>query len=153
MTLLFTTIGSLADYDNWNKWVLIVATGECTEHQTRCEEPPRIVLTLAVICWGSQFGFLGVTLSSQWQTAMALFMVGYITYGVTLVFYASVFPRLARNTARTKEARDQFARGEIALEDYERVEMLEKNRISNISTAHSNCKSSVHGIHRHELSF
>ena len=104
------------------------------------------MLTLTVICWGSQFGFLGVTLSSQWQIAMALFMVGYITYGVTLVFYASVFPRLARNTARTKEARDQFSRGEIALEDYERVEMLEKNRISNISTAHSNCESSVHGI-------
>lgn len=28
MTLLFTTIGSCADYGNWNKWILIAATGE-----------------------------------------------------------------------------------------------------------------------------
>ena len=28
MTVLFTTIGSIADYDNWNKWILFIATGE-----------------------------------------------------------------------------------------------------------------------------
>jgi hypothetical protein len=27
MTLFFTSIGSCADYGNWNKWILIVATG------------------------------------------------------------------------------------------------------------------------------
>lgn len=92
----------------------------------------------SIICWASQFGFIGVWLPSQWQTAMALFMLGFITYGLTLVFYASAFPRLARNTERTKVARRQLDAGEIETREYERVEMLERNRISNISTAHSN---------------
>lgn len=69
-------------------------------------------------------------------------MTGYITYGITLVFYASVFPRLARNTQRTKDARAALDRGEINSSDYETVEMLERNRLSSISTAHSNCGSS-----------
>ena len=93
-----------------------------------------------MICWGSQFGFLGVFKGSQWETAMALYMLGYITYGLTLVFYASVFPRLARNTQRTKDARSRMDSGEISNSEYEQVEMLERNRLSTISTAHSNCK-------------
>ena len=63
----------------------------------------------------------------------------FMTYGVTLVFYASVFPRLARNTPRTKAARERLDQGTIDTEEYEKVEMLERNRLSNISTAHSNC--------------
>lgn len=123
MTLFFTSVGSLADYGVWNKWVLIVAT---------------------VICWASQFGWMGITQASQWQAAIGVYLLGYISYGVTLVFYASVFPRLARNTAKTKKAREQLDNGEIAIEDYETVEMLERNRLSTISTAHSNCMSIVH---------
>jgi hypothetical protein len=96
-------------------------------------------LILRVICWGSQFGFLGVFKASQWETAMTLYMLGYITYGLTLVFYASVFPRLARNTQRTKEARREMDSGQLSISDYEQVEMLERNRLSSISTAHSNC--------------
>jgi hypothetical protein len=140
MTLLFTTIGSCADYADWNKWILIVSTGERTMPQM---SPACVVIAdvdTLVICWGSQFGFLGISQPYQWHTAMAMYMLGFLSYGVTLVFYASIFPRLARNTQKTKDARAALDRGEIATEDYERVEMLERNRLSNISTAHSNCK-------------
>jgi hypothetical protein len=65
---------------------------------------------------------------------MALFMIGYITYGATLVFYAAIFPRLARNTGHTRALRDQYEEGKITREEYELEESLEKNRISNIST-------------------
>lgn len=65
---------------------------------------------------------------------MALYMVGFISYGATLVFYAAAFPRLARNTARSRELREKYESRQIALEEYELEESLEKNRISNIST-------------------
>ncbi|BEJ01847.1 hypothetical protein CcaverHIS631_0605290 [Cutaneotrichosporon cavernicola] len=117
MTLLFTTIGSAADYGSVSRWVLLLAT---------------------VVCWASQFGFLGVTQPSQWEVAMGLFVLGFVSYGVTLVFYASVFPRLARNTPRTKAARRQLDAAEISAAQYEIVEMLERNRLSAVSTAHSN---------------
>ena len=69
---------------------------------------------------------------------MALYMLGFVSYGATLVFFAALFPRLARNTARTRHLREELAKGNITPEEFEREESLEKNRISNISTMHSN---------------
>lgn len=68
---------------------------------------------------------------------MALYMVGFITYGATLVFYAALFPRLARNTPHARQLREKFENGEVTPEVYEKEESLEKNRISNISTVSS----------------
>jgi Vacuole effluxer Atg22 like len=65
---------------------------------------------------------------------MVLFMVGFVSYGATLVFYAALFPRLARNTPHARRLREKYDRGEITAEVYEMEESLEKNRISNIST-------------------
>lgn len=69
---------------------------------------------------------------------MALYMLGFISYGATLVFYAAIFPRLARNTPHARELRERYEKGEIAAEEYEQEESLEKNRISNISTVRLN---------------
>ena len=68
---------------------------------------------------------------------MALYMISFITYGATLVFYAAVFPRLARNTSHARQLRGKYEAGEISAEEYEVEESLEKNRISNISTVRS----------------
>lgn len=65
---------------------------------------------------------------------MGLYMLGYVSYGATLVFYAALFPRLARNTARSRMLREQLAEGKVTAEEFEKEESLEKNRISNIST-------------------
>lgn len=70
---------------------------------------------------------------------MALYMIGFISYGATLVFYASVFPRLARNTQYSRDLRERYDRGEISAEVYVLEESLEKNRISNISTVGALC--------------
>ena len=70
---------------------------------------------------------------------MALYMIGFISYGATLVFYAAIFPRLARNTQHSRDLRERYDRGEISAELYEREESLEKNRISNISTVSLFC--------------
>ena len=70
----------------------------------------------------------------RWGVAMALYMIGFISYGATLVFYAAAFPRLARNTAHSRELRRKYEANEISHEEYEIEESMEKNRISNIST-------------------
>lgn len=72
---------------------------------------------------------------------MASFMIGFITYGGTLVFYAAIFPSLARNTPHARTLRAAYEAGEISREDYELEESLEKNRISNISTVSSFSRS------------
>ncbi|KAF5333244.1 hypothetical protein D9611_002776 [Ephemerocybe angulata] len=117
MTLIFTTIGSAADYGTFGRWLLLVVT---------------------CICWAAQYASMSLTSPSRWGVAMALFMIGFISYGATLVFYAALFPRLARNTAHTRELLQRYNAGEITREEYELEESLEKNRISNISTTHSN---------------
>jgi uncharacterized membrane protein len=70
---------------------------------------------------------------------MALYMIGFISYGATLVFYAASFPRLARNTQHSHNLREKYHHGEISAEVYEQEESLEKNRISNISTVGTSC--------------
>ncbi len=74
---------------------------------------------------------------------MGLYMVGFIAYGATLVFYAAVFPRLARNTAHARSLKEKYENGETPREEYEQEESLEKNRISNISTV---CDSLLAGF-------
>ncbi|KAI9467369.1 MFS general substrate transporter [Lactarius psammicola] len=115
MTMIFTTIGSAADYGTFGKWLLFVVT---------------------LICWAAQFASMSLTSAgvSRWH----LYMIGFISYGATLVFYAAIFPRLARNTQHSRDLRERYDRGEISAEVYEQEESLEKNRISNISTTHSN---------------
>ncbi|TDL30024.1 MFS general substrate transporter [Rickenella mellea] len=117
MTAIFTTIGSAADYGNFGRWLFLAMT---------------------TICWGAQFSSMSLTSSDRWKAAMALYIIGFVSYGATLVFYAAIFPRLARNTPHAKALREKYENGEIPFEVYEREESLEKNRISNISTMHSN---------------
>jgi len=117
MTAIFTTIGSAADYGGFGRYVLLFFT---------------------LVCWAAQFASMSLTKPSRWGLAMALYMIGFISYGATLVFYAAAFPRLARNTPHSRSLREKYDSGEISAEEYEQEESLEKNRISNISTMHSN---------------
>ena len=65
---------------------------------------------------------------------MVLYMIGFITFGATIVFFGTVFPRLARNKLHARRLRAKYEAGEIEREEYEVEESMEKNRISNIST-------------------
>lgn len=81
---------------------------------------------------------------------MAIYMISFITYGATLVFFAAAFPRLARNTAKARRLQEKLAAGEIDQATYERDESMEKNRISSISTV--NYTPNDPWIERHDLS-
>ncbi|KAF8437153.1 MFS general substrate transporter [Boletus edulis BED1] len=117
MTAIFTTFGSAADYGNFGRWLLFSVT---------------------VICWIAQYACMTLTSPSRWKLAMALYIIGFVSYGATLVFYAAIFPRLARNTQHSRSLRERYENGHISVEEYEREESLEKNRICNISTVHNN---------------
>jgi MFS-type transporter involved in bile tolerance (Atg22 family) len=56
-----------------------------------------------------------------------------------LVFYAAVFPRLARNQPHVRKAREEDLRdSKITQAEYDKIESLERNHVSSVSTAHSN---------------
>ncbi|KAG2156428.1 autophagy-related protein 22-like protein [Suillus clintonianus] len=117
MTVILTTIGSAADYGTFGRWLLFAVT---------------------VVCWAAQYACMALTTPNRWILAMVLYIIGFVSYSVTLVFYAAVFPRLARNTPHARQLREKYESGEIPLEVYEKEESLEKNRITNIFTVHSN---------------
>jgi len=55
------------------------------------------------------------------------------------VFYAALFPRLARYMPDVRKAREEDLKdGKIGQKEYDKIESMERNHISNISTAHSN---------------
>ncbi|KAG1831185.1 vacuole effluxer Atg22 like-domain-containing protein [Suillus subalutaceus] len=92
----------------------------------------------SVVCWAAQYASMALTTPNRWVLAMVLYIIGFVSYGATLVFYAALFPRLARNTPHARQLREKYESGEIPPEVYEQEESLEKNRISNISTVYSN---------------
>ncbi|KAB8268382.1 autophagy-related protein Atg22B2 [Aspergillus minisclerotigenes] len=118
MTVIFVWLGSAADYGSFGRWLLLVLT---------------------VVCWALQYGMMAIKHPNQWPAAMGMYVVAYVAYGATLVFYAAVFPRLARFMPHVRKAREEDLREDkITLDEYDAIESLEKNHISNVSTAHSN---------------
>ncbi|KAG0151263.1 hypothetical protein CROQUDRAFT_57235 [Cronartium quercuum f. sp. fusiforme G11] len=116
MTLLFTTFGGAADHGSFGRYFL---------------------LALTLICWASQYSTIALNEDPmKWKWAMVLYIIGFVSYGATLVFYAAAFPRLARHTPKAKAARDPVNR--LSDNQLETELSLERNRISNISTVHSN---------------
>ncbi|RAH45036.1 uncharacterized protein BO95DRAFT_443491 [Aspergillus brunneoviolaceus CBS 621.78] len=117
MTVTFVWLGSAADYGSFGRWLLLVLT---------------------VICWAMQYAMMSIRHSDQWPTAMGLYVISYVAYGATLVFYAAVFPRLARHMPHVQRARQDLKEEKISQREYDAIESLERNHISNVSTAHSN---------------
>ncbi|PYH77254.1 autophagy-related protein Atg22B2 [Aspergillus uvarum CBS 121591] len=117
MTVTFVWLGSAADYGSFGRWLLLVLT---------------------VICWAMQYAMMSVRHPNQWPTAMGLYVISYVAYGATLVFYAAVFPRLARHMPHVQSARRDLKEEKISKREYDAIESLERNHISNVSTAHSN---------------
>jgi hypothetical protein len=52
--VLLLFLGSMGDYGPWKKWILI---------------------TSSVVCWATQFGFLGLKHASQYNVAIALYIL------------------------------------------------------------------------------
>jgi hypothetical protein len=70
---------------------------------------------------------------SRWGVAMGIYTITFISYSVTLSFYAAAFPQLARNTRHMRDLRERYDEGKITADDYEQAEALEKSKISSFS--------------------
>jgi hypothetical protein len=64
MTMFFTTIGSLADYGNWNKWILITATGKLIRALAGIELIAGDLLGIAIRLDGNH---LRITMASRYR--------------------------------------------------------------------------------------
>ncbi|CZR54319.1 related to AUT4-breakdown of autophagic vesicles inside the vacuole [Phialocephala subalpina] len=122
--ILFIGIGSLADFGNWNPWV---------------------VRGFSVVCWAFEFGFLGVTNGSQWRTAMALYILSSITFWASYVFFNAIFPKLAHDLPESRLAREEFLNGSINEEEFERKCSMARSKIMNISYVWNNIGFTVCG--------
>lgn len=116
MTVIFVWLGSAADYGSFGRWLL---------------------LALTVVCWALQYGMMAIRRPSQWPAAMGMYVVAYIAYGATLVFYAAVFPRLARYMPKVRKAREEDLReNKIDQAEYDMIESLERNHIRYLIIRH-----------------
>ncbi|RAL68785.1 hypothetical protein DID88_007476 [Monilinia fructigena] len=84
------SIGSLADFGNWNPWV---------------------VRTFSLLSFAFEFGFLGVQYAYQWKIAMALYILSSVTWWASYVFFNAIFPKLAHDLPEVHKAREDFAQG------------------------------------------
>jgi len=73
------------------------------------------------------------TAPSRWSVAMAIYIIGFISFGLMFAFYVAIFPQLARNTPRMRNVRKRFDEGEMTADKYKREEALEKTKISSLS--------------------
>lgn len=80
-----------------------------------------------------QFGFLGLKHPSQYQSAIGLYVVSSLSYNICPTFWTPSFPQLARNTPEALALKRQYQNGELTEPDYERIQMLQRNRLSNIA--------------------
>jgi len=134
--LVFIGVGSLADYGNWNPWV---------------------VQTFSVICWAFEFGFLGVRRADQWRTSMALYILSgmskvyhisfalsqtdyapAITFWASYVFFNAIFPKLCHDLPEVRNAHDELLEGKISEEAYEHRCSIARSKITNISYGWNN---------------
>jgi len=99
-----------------------------------CHESDLYDRSFSILSFSFEQGCNFAAAPDRWKVAMGLYIISFVSYGATLVFYAAAFPRLARNTAHARRLKERHDRGEIPEAVYEQEESMEKNRISNIST-------------------
>lgn len=103
------TIGAYADYGNWR---------------------PLICIVSSVISWGIGFAWLAVKDGSFWNTAAALFIVGYVAFNCSTSYFLAAMPGLVRDLPVVQESAQAVLEGRKAPEEHVTLDMLERNRLA-----------------------
>ncbi|RDW87444.1 autophagy-related protein [Coleophoma crateriformis] len=123
-SILFISIGSLADYGEWNPWV---------------------VRTFSILCYAFEFGFLGVTTAAKWRIAMALYILSSVTWWASYVFFNAIFPKLAHDLPEVRYATAEYLEGKMTENEYEEVCSMARSKIMNMSYVWNNVGFTVCG--------
>ncbi|KAJ5054551.1 uncharacterized protein L3040_000822 [Drepanopeziza brunnea f. sp. 'multigermtubi'] len=110
--LVFIGVGSLADFGNWNPWVVRV---------------------FSLLTWAFELGFLGVHTASKWRTAMALYMISGVTFWASYIFFNAIFPKIAHDLPEVRGAREELLNGKITEDQFERTCSMSRSKIMNMS--------------------
>lgn len=110
--VLFLFLGALADYGRWRSWILVF---------------------WSVVAFGLGYGWLGVHTADKWHIGVGLYMVGLIAYQMCITFWTAAFPGLARNTPEMRHKAEEYEAGHIDRDEYDFHDMMQRNRISNVS--------------------
>ncbi|KAF3395455.1 Autophagy-related protein 22 [Talaromyces pinophilus] len=102
--------GSMADYGPVKRWVLIFWT---------------------IVCWATQFAFLGLQDASQYRAAIGVYIITYLSYNLCQAFWTPGLPLLARNTPESVRAKQEYISGDITEDEYQARVMLQRNKLSN----------------------
>ncbi|WVF68804.1 hypothetical protein IAT40_003576 [Kwoniella sp. CBS 6097] len=86
-----------------------------------------------ILSWAVGFGWLGVMEPSKWQAGTALYVLGLIGYQCALTFWTAAFVGLARDLPEVKESEEQLAKGETDQKSHDKIDMLARNRLANVS--------------------
>lgn len=114
---LFVGVGSMADYGNWNPWV---------------------VRAFSLLCWAFEFGFLGVTKANQWRIAMALYILSSITFWASYIFFNAIFPKLSHDLPEVHTALKEYRDGTITEREYEERCSMTRSKVMNMSYGWNN---------------
>ncbi|KAF7773380.1 hypothetical protein Agabi119p4_5547 [Agaricus bisporus var. burnettii] len=107
-------IGAWADYGVWR---------------------PNITIFFTIVAVAVSFSWLGVDVPSKWEAGVVLYILGLITYQLTLTFWTAAFPGLARDLPEVQESSKEVLAGAKDPEEHAKFESLARNRIANIAFA------------------
>jgi MFS-type transporter involved in bile tolerance (Atg22 family) len=116
-TVFFIVVGSLSDYGNLGRWIL---------------------LGLTVIYWAAQMSSMALVGPADWRAAMGIWVLSGICYTTSQTLFLAYIPSLGRNMTRTRASRQKYENGTISFAEYELAESLEKNQIGNVVEVNRN---------------
>lgn len=109
---LFLCIGAYADFGTGRRWVLVF---------------------WSAAAFAIGFAWLGVHDPSRWEAAAVLYVLGLISYQLTLTYWTAAFPALARNLPAMREAREAVGEGRMSAGELARRDEKERSRLSNVA--------------------
>ncbi|KAB5526418.1 autophagy-related protein 22-like protein [Coniochaeta sp. 2T2.1] len=110
--VLFLCIGAYADFGTGRRWVLVF---------------------WSVVAFAIGFAWLGVHEPSKWKAGAALYVLGLISYQLTLTYWTAAFPALARNLPVMREARETVEEGGMTRKEFARMDEKERSRLANVA--------------------